>query len=222
LDDAGISSSEYPLARYTIFGTKQVRLIVSNGVCRDTTTETITLDNTLKAAFETNNLVCPEDTAVFINNSIGNITNYYWDFGDGNTSLLKTPQPHHYSLLSAEKIYPVKLIVKNAAGCVDTALNNIKVLKSCYIAVPTAFTPNGDGLNDNLYPLNAYKADGLEFSVYNRTGERVFYTTDWTKKWDGKIKGQPQDSGVYVWMLKYTNHDTGKKVFQKGSTMLIR
>jgi len=222
LDDAGISSLKNPLARYTIFGTKQVRLVVSNGVCSDTITKAITLDNTLKAAFETNNLVCPEDTAVFINNSIGNITNYYWDFGDGNTSFLKTPQPHHYPLLSAEKIYPIKLIVKNAAGCVDTALNNIKVLKSCYIAVPTAFTPNGDGLNDYLYPLNAYKADGLEFSVYNRPGQQVFYTTDWTKKWDGKIKGQPQDSGIYVWMLKYTNHDTGKKVFQKGSTMLIR
>ena len=221
-DYAGTSTAQDPVAYFTTFGMKQIVLAVSNGVCSDTVTKTINLDNTLKAAFETNNLLCPEDTATFINNSIGNITNYYWDFGDGNTSISKDPGPLHYPILSAEKIYAIRLIVKNAAGCYDTAYNNIKVLKSCYIAVPNAFTPNGDGLNDFLYPVNAYKADDLEFSVYNRLGQRVFHTTDWTKKWDGTINGNPQDTGVYVWMLKYTNRDTGKKVFQKGSTVLIR
>lgn len=221
-DDAGTSSLRNPVAYFTRFGTKQIALAVSNGVCSDTIIKSINLDNTLKAAFETNNLLCPEDTALFINNSSGNITNYYWDFGDGNTSIFKDPGPHHYPILSAEKIYKVDLIVKNTAGCYDTASNNIRVLKSCYIAVPNAFTPNGDGVNDFLYPVNAYKADDLEFSIYNRVGQRVFYTTDWTKKWDGTINGNPQDTGVYVWILKYTNRDTGKKVFQKGSTVLIR
>jgi gliding motility-associated-like protein len=220
--DGGTSSLQNPVAYFTTFGMKQIKLNVSNGVCTDSATKTINLDNTLKAAFETNNMLCPEDSAVFINNSAGSITNYYWDFGDGTTSMAETPAPVHFPVLSAEKIYTVMLIVKNAAGCSDTALNNIRVLKSCYIAVPNAFTPNGDGLNDYLYPLNAYKADDLEFSVYNRLGQRVFYTTDWTKKWDGTINGNPQDTGVYVWLLKYTNHDTGKKVFQKGSTVLIR
>ena len=150
------------------------------------------LDNELKAAFETNNLLCPEDAATFVNKSIGNITNYYWDFGDGNTSESQTPAPLHYPILSNEITYPISLIVKNNAGCFDTAINNLKVLKSCYIAVPNAFTPNGDGLNDYLYPLNAYKADNLEFSVYNRVGQLVFHTNDWTKKWDGTIKGNPR------------------------------
>jgi len=219
---SGTSNLRNPVAYFTTFGMKQIVLSVSNGICSDTVTKTINLDNTLKAAFETNNLLCPEDTATFINNSVGNITNYYWDFGDGNTSISRDPGPLHYPILSAEKIYAIRLIVKNAAGCYDTAYNNIKVLKSCYIAVPNAFTPNGDGLNDFLYPVNAYKADDLEFSVYNRLGQRVFHTTDWTKKWDGTINGNPQDTGVYVWMLKYTNRDTGKRIFQKGSTILIR
>jgi gliding motility-associated-like protein len=220
--DGGTSNLQNPTAYFKTFGNKQINLIVSNGVCSDSATKTINLDNTLKAAFETNNMLCPEDTAVFINNSVGSITSYYWDFGDGNSSTSKTPAPVQFPILNAEKIYTVMLTVKNAAGCTNTALNNISVLKSCYIAVPNAFTPNGDGLNDYLYPLNAYKADDLEFSVYNRLGQRVFYTTDWTKKWDGTINGNPQDTGVYVWLLKYTNHDTGKKIFQKGSTLLIR
>ena len=221
-DYAGTSTMQNPIAYFSTFGMKQIVLTVSNGVCSDTVTKTINLDNTLTAAFETINLLCPEDTAIFINKSAGNITNYYWDFGNGNTSNSEDPPPLHYPILSEEKIYSVRLIVKNAAGCFDTASNNIRVLKSCYIAVPNAFTPNGDGINDFLYPVNAYKADDLEFSVYNRLGERVFHTTDWTKKWDGTINGNPQDTGVYVWILKYTNRDTGKKVFQKGSTVLIR
>ncbi|MEO8412766.1 MAG: gliding motility-associated C-terminal domain-containing protein [Ginsengibacter sp.] len=222
LGDAGTSMLRSPLAYFTTFGTKQIVLAVSNGVCSDTTTKTINLDNELKAVFETNNLLCPEDAATFINNSLGNISNYFWDFGVGSNSISKIPSPLHYPIESAEKIYTVRLVVENTAGCFDTAYSNIKVLKSCYIAVPNAFTPNGDGLNDYLYPLNAYKADNLEFSVYNRVGELVFHTNDWTQKWNGTLKGDPQDSGVYVWMLKYTNHDTGKKFFLKGSTLLIR
>ena len=222
LDYSVTSNLKNPVAYFSTFGLKQITLSVSNGVCSDTVSETISLDNSLKAAFETTNLLCPEDAATFINKSIGNITNYYWDFGEGNTSGLQTPPPLNYPISGDEKTYPISLVVENNIGCFDTVMHNLKVLKSCYIAVPNAFTPNGDGLNDYLFPLNAYKADGLEFSVYNRIGQLVFHTNDWTIKWDGTIKGNPQDSGIYVWMLKYTHHDTGKKVFQKGSTVLIR
>ena len=222
LDNGTSSGAQNPTAYYTVFGTKQVRLIVSNGTCSDTATEAISLDNTLTAAFEASSLLCPEDTASFINKSIGNIVSYFWDFGDGTTSTLQDPAPHHYPILDAEKTYRVLLEVRNAAGCLDSVSDSIRVLKSCYIAVPNAFTPNGDGLNDYLYPLNAYKADNLDFKVYNRYGQLVFHTTDWTRKWDGTLQGHPQDTGVYIWVLQYTNRDTGKRIFQKGSTLLVR
>ncbi len=222
LDYAGINMQQNPVAIFKTFGPKKIVLSVSNGFCSDTSIQTFSLGNELKAGFEVTNLLCPEDPAIFINKSIGNIVSYYWELGDGNTSNSQTPAPEHYPLLSSEKIYNIKLIIKNDIGCYDTTVNSMKVLKSCYIAVPNAFTPNGDGLNDYLYPTNAYKADNLDFKVYNRVGQLVFYSTDWTVKWDGKIKGEPQDSGIFVWLLSYTHHDTGKKVFQKGSTVLIR
>jgi hypothetical protein len=50
----------------------------------------------------------------------------------------------------------------------------------------------------------------------------MFKTNDWTKKWNGKIKEEPQPAGVYVWTLRYTHHDTGQKYFLKGTTVLIR
>ncbi len=221
-DVAGASTQQNPDFIFKTFGSKQITLAVSNGFCSDTLSKTIVLNNELKAAFETNNILCPEDAATFQNNSVGDIIDYNWDFGNGSRSFIVTPLPQNYPKTGIEKIYTVQLIVKNSAGCFDTTRQPIKVLKTCYIAVPNAFTPNGDGFNDYLYPLNAFKADNLEFNVYNRFGQLVFHTTDWTQKWDGKIKGELQSTGTYVWTLKYTNHDTGKKVFQKGTSVLIR
>jgi hypothetical protein len=50
----------------------------------------------------------------------------------------------------------------------------------------------------------------------------VWETTDWTRKWDGSTGGNKAPGGTYVWMLQYTESDTGKKVIQKGTTVLIR
>ena len=216
------SSLQNPTVLYGSFGLKKTFLIVSNGVCRDTTdTVSIFLDNEVKAAFEATAIVCPNEQAVFKDNSIGNIVSRRWDFGNGTISSSPTPAPQSYFVsTSTRDVYP-RLIVQNNIGCFDTATQKIVVPNSCYIAVPNAFTPNRDGLNDYLYPLNAYKATDLLFRVYNRVGQLVFETRDWTKRWDGRFKGQPADLGTYVWILIYTNIDTGKKVQQKGSTILL-
>src|SRR4029079_1510698 len=105
------------IAYFNNFGSKQIMLSVSNGFCSDTVIKTIFLGEELKADFETNNLLCPQDTATFINRSSGKITSYFWDFGDGTTSVSQTPLPIHYPILSAEKIYQVKLIVGDSVGC---------------------------------------------------------------------------------------------------------
>ncbi len=85
--------------------------------------------------------------------------------------------------------------------------------QSCAIAVPNAFTPNGDGINDFLYPLNAFSTTDLEFQVFNRFGQMVFETRDWTRKWDGTVGGAAQAVGTYVWILRYTDAFQGRKFF---------
>ena len=221
-DNLRKSSLQNPSIIYGSFGQKQTQLIVSNGVCSDTSDIVpILLDNELKAAFEASAVVCPNDLAIFKDRSIGNIVSWNWDFGNGFTSNLQTPSPQSYFTPSVTTtVYP-RLIVQNNLGCFDTAIQKIIVPNSCYIAVPNAFTPNNDGLNDYLYPVNAYKASNLLFRVYNRVGQLVFESRDWTKKWDGTFKGQGADLGTYVWILQYINTDTGKKVEQKGTTILL-
>jgi gliding motility-associated-like protein len=199
-----------------------VQLLVSNGVCSDTASTAIALDNGIQALFEAPNILCPKDMAVFRNNSTGNIISWNWNFGDGSGSTLQLPPDHLFPLTGVQTLYNVSLVVGNNFGCTDTAVQQIDVLRSCYIAVPSAFTPNGDGVNDYLYPLNAYNADNLDFKVFNRYGQLVFETTDWTKKWDGTVGGRPEPPGTFVWILKYTDRDTGKNIFQKGTTILIR
>lgn len=221
-DAVGVSNLQSKQVVFKNYGKKQITLQVSNGFCSDIIVKTISLDNELKAVFETNDLLCPEDAAVFKNESIGDIVAYNWSFGNSNTSVDEKPGPQKYPLTGVEKIYQVQLVVKNKDQCLDTTVRKIKILKTCYIAVPNAFTPNGDGFNDYLYPLNAYKADDLEFNVYNRLGQLIFHTTDWTKKWDGTVSGHVQSSGNYVWTLRYTNRDTSQKVFLKGTSVLIR
>ncbi|HEY6503015.1 MAG TPA: gliding motility-associated C-terminal domain-containing protein [Chitinophagaceae bacterium] len=200
----------------------QVQLTVSNGVCSDTYSENIILNNKVVAAFDGPDMVCPGDTASFSDNSTGQIDTWQWSFGNGNTSSLQNPPAQVYPATGTEMLYTVSLTVGNNNGCRTSATQTVKVFASCIIAVPTAFTPNNDGLNDFLYPLNAIKAENLDFKVFNRWGQLVFQSKDWTKKWDGKVNGIPQTTNVYVWTLNYTHRDTRIKYSLKGSTTLIR
>ncbi len=202
--------------------TNSVQLTVSNGVCSDEASTTIVLDNEVKAGFDMPNVICPEDKLVLVNTSTGLIDSWRWNYTIG-TSNLQLPQPINFPTNNIESLYTIKLVATNTSiGCSDSISKVLKVLDNCFIAVPSAFTPNGDGLNDFLYPNNALKAIKLEFKVFNRWGQVVFESRNWQEKWDGKIKGIPQQTGVFVWFLRYTHADTGKSVFQKGTTTLIR
>ncbi|MER3498128.1 MAG: PKD domain-containing protein [Chitinophagaceae bacterium] len=222
-DNSRVSTQQNPIQIYSSSSQHTVKLVVTNGVCSDSTTQTITLDNKVMAAFETANIICPEDTESFKNTSKGVIDRWLWVFGNGNTSSLKDPPAQRYPITGTETIYRVKLVASSTVfNCSDSVTHTIRVLGSCYIAVPTAFTPNGDGLNDYLFPMNALKADNLDFKIFNRWGQLVFATHDWLQKWDGTVKGIPQPAGTYVWYLRYTHRDNGKKIFMKGTTVLIR
>ncbi|MFL5747244.1 MAG: gliding motility-associated C-terminal domain-containing protein [Niastella sp.] len=223
-NNEGSSTAQNPSHIFKVFGPKQINLNVSNGVCTDSSSATVLLDNTLEAAFGFPEVLCPEDKATFTDSSVGKIVSWNWDFGNGNSSTLQNPLPETYPQVTSgrSKLYPVRLIIENDLHCFDTTVNQMKVVYSCYITVPNAFTPNGDGHNDYLYPLNAWKAINLEFIIYNRYGQIVFRTNNWTNKWDGRINGQMQSSGVFVWLLRYTLLDTGEKVFKRGTTVLIK
>ncbi|PZR25038.1 MAG: hypothetical protein DI535_19970 [Citrobacter freundii] len=201
----------------------EIQLTVSNGVCTDTYTQPLNFANKITAAFDIPDMACPGDKIEIINKSEGPIDNWNWSFGAiAAPSSLQTPPVITYPLTGVDQYYTIVLRASNNNGCETSRAEQIKILGSCVIGVPSAFTPNNDGKNDYFYPLNAFKADQLNFRVYNRWGQLVFHSTEWTKRWDGSINGIPQATGTYVWMLEYVHKDTKEKVFQKGTVTLIR
>ncbi len=115
-----------------------------------------------------------------------------------------------------------KVVAFTANGCSDSAYIVIKVFKTRpTVFVPSAFTPNSDGLNDLLRPI-AVGIKSIEyFNIYNRWGQLLFTTKINGHGWDGRIKGQPQPSSTFVWMVRATDY-TGAPFFQKGVVTLIR
>lgn len=87
--------------------------------------------------------------------------------------------------------------------------------------VPNAFSPNGDGKNDLFFVIPQDDNVSLkEFSIYNRYGERVFFTQDVHKGWDGNFNGNPSDLGTYFYIATYI---IGEKAYTiKGDVTLVR
>jgi gliding motility-associated-like protein len=110
--------------------------------------------------------------------------------------------------------------VENVCG---SKTDTIHVYDHCNFPIyfPTAFTPNGDGVNDILRVPIANKNNFRRLSIYNRWGQLVFYTTTKDAGWDGKFNGNAQPTGVYVYFLEMQTLG-GEKVTQKGTVALIR
>jgi gliding motility-associated-like protein len=110
----------------------------------------------------------------------------------------------------------------DANGCVnfDTVTVDITSFNKGEYLMPSAFTPNGDGLND-CYGIKYWGViDEIDFSIYNRWGERVFHTKKPGECWDGTYKGVKQDSNVFVYLIKAKT--SCGEVFRKGTFALIR
>jgi gliding motility-associated-like protein len=221
LDDNLNSLLQNPVGTYNVFNTKNIECIVSNGFCSDTSRQSILLENFLKADFTVPEDNCPREPVPIINTSIGKISQLNWSFGDGGSGIGPSPV-HVYSTPNGATTFTITLTVLDSFGCQQSTSKKIRVYPSCVLAVPNGFTPNNDGHNDFLYPLNAVKAQNLEFYIYNRWGQLMFQTNNWKKGWDGRLNGQPQPAGTYVWMLRFVDRDTQRKVFIKGTTILVR
>ena len=124
--------------------------------------------------------------------------------------------------------YKLKDVVTNTTtvpggSTTPTATTTPTVVKENVTTVifPTAFTPNGDGHNDILFPLGAGNVKSISIEVWNRWGQQVFYTNDATKGWDGNFKGAEAQTGVYAYLIKYVNIE-GESKTAKGNITLLR
>lgn len=221
----GLSSTntQYPIAspvRSTVYTVK----VKDSFGCEGSGEVSIRVLNTkeVMAGILAPSYVCRSvDSILFKDNSSGDIVSWRWDFGNGRSSKLQSPPVQTYLIDDNHYAYTTSLMVEDSAGCTDSVTKILTVVDNCYLAVPAAFTPNGDGVNDFLYPVNAYKAEKLSFSVYNKAGILMFKTNKLLEKWNGKYKGEDQPPGAYVWVLSYAERGR-RPVLIKGTSLLIR
>lgn len=88
------------------------------------------------------------------------------------------------------------------------------------LLIPNAFTPNDDGVNDVYYIPDANFLQ-FEFSVFDRWGNRVFYTNNPNFRWAGDSKGRPIPTGIYVFVLEGKSA-RGKNVKRSGTITVVR
>ena len=86
--------------------------------------------------------------------------------------------------------------------------------------IPTAFTPNGDGLNDLFVVKANFEPRSFEMTILSRGGDALFQTRDMNIGWDGQLHGKLLPQGVYVCIIKYKDSE-GNEHKQQGQVLLI-
>jgi PKD repeat protein len=165
-----------------------------------------------------------EPNVHFTDASSGGVS-WSWDFGDGNTSASQNPV-HAYT---AEGTYTVTLVVTNQYGCSDTITGIVTVEGFYTFYVPNAFTPNGWGPSENETfgpEFSGIDDDDYSFYVFDRWGNRVFETHDFTERWNGRMhngSGPVLEEDVYVYLFTFDDfkgdyHEVMGKVTLLGKT----
>jgi len=158
----------------------------------------------------------------FTNSSIGGV-NYWWNFGDGESSTEFSPT---HMFIGTQSGYTVSLTVSTAFGCADSTEISIGAQVGGLYYIPNAFTPDGDPFNPTFKPLFPVGFDPYNYNmlIYNRWGEVVFETNNLDVGWDGSygVEGLDAQPGVYTYFINIKMPDVDKMVQFTGHVSLIR
>jgi gliding motility-associated-like protein len=202
--------------------------------CGTVTTATYTVNivtcvnpNNICEATISSSFTCLDFPATFDIAADSSILSVNWNFDDPNSNNNTTSGVTTAHEFSAPGGYNVTAIIELSCGF-DT-LSKLVQLDACVtpptdlcpaLSIPNAFTPNGDGKNDDFKILNPASYQSLQLNVYNRWGELVF-SGNTSSAWDGTFNGQSQSMGVYVYTATGVCLN-GKKLGMNGSVTLLR
>ena len=197
--------SPYPYDQYAAH--------ISNGPCSGTSIFRISYYDSIALKLPQAIYLCDSlKTGVRLDAGAGYAT-YNWEpTGDKSSSILATT-PGKYTVT-----------VTNAGGCSRIDSSRIFDCPPNDLYIPNAFTPNSDDVNDSfrIYNVNSVY---YQLTVYNRWGERVFFSNDPHHAWDGNYEGIKSPEGVYKWTLVYrlnTSEGIPPQKIISGNVMLLR
>jgi gliding motility-associated-like protein len=193
-------------------GTYQVSAVIFRRCKKDTAYKEVRVvtETAIKLpAFIGDTLAC-KGTKFSMDVSVPGATEYQWDNG----------------LIFPKRVFDTggKFFVTVYNNCsVDRKEFNLQYLECpCEVWTPNAFTPNRDGLNDHFKPMVQCAVQDYELKIFHRWGGVVFQSKEINEGWTGRHGQSDAPAGVYVWLLKYRNPNTGVERWEKGTVTLIR
>ena len=150
-----------------------------------------------------------EDSSIVLNAYQANV-HYIWSNGD-TSSYITVNQSGQYQVTDY-----------NHCGSYSASVSVSTKQCTCKVAIPTAFSPNGDGKNETFGLLTQCPLENYELNIYNRWGQKIFTSTSLQDKWDGSYKNTQQPLGVYVYFVHYKDPYTKEIISQAGNVTLLR
>ncbi|MDE6648659.1 MAG: gliding motility-associated C-terminal domain-containing protein [Muribaculaceae bacterium] len=131
-----------------------------------------------------------------------------------------TTQDLDYTFLEEGSHY-LRYIGSNSDGSCEYISDTYEVtIGESQLLVPNAFSPNGDGINDE-WKVSYRSLQTFQCSIFNRQGHQVYHLTSPDQGWDGKVNGKTVDSGVFFYVIEATGTD-GKKYKKSGDINIVK
>ncbi|MEW6470418.1 MAG: PKD domain-containing protein [Bacteroidota bacterium] len=211
--DGSTSTQQHPSHCYSVPGTYDITLTVttSNGCSQTYTNYAYIIAYPLPTAeFNADPWVTTvvDPTIQFTDLSQSNIVSWYWTFGDGFDDSLQNPSHVYPNDNTGVHTYTVTLTVTNIYGCTDDVSHDVIINPEFTFFAPNCVTANGDGINDFFF---TYGIGWKEYKlfIYDRWGNKIFWTDDMNKGWDARVMGGPSGDIVqedtYVWKVYITD-----------------
>ena len=131
----------------------------------------------------------------------------------------------YYSQTIGDPIYDPNVdsyrVIAISNDSLESRSNTISVEKPYALYAPTAFSPDGDGINDYFNIVGQGLTDYI-IEIYNRWGQMVFKSTTLDNQWDGKFQQKNSPPGTYVYKIKTTDFGTELKLIKSGTVSLVR
>lgn len=212
-----VNNPDFPDLTVSPVGSTVYSVYISENTCTYDTILNVNVTvnpNPLVAAQKSNDIDCVVTTAKL---TASGASTYNWTPSRG----LEHPDQQN-TLVSIDTTTTFLLTGTNQFGCFSTDTISVVVTKAGNpsFVLPNAFTPNNDGKNDCFGIKRWGNVQIKEFSIFNRWGEKIFTTKDPKQCWDGRYKGQLQETGGYVYIVR--SQSFCGNIERKGMLMLIR
>jgi gliding motility-associated-like protein len=156
------------------------------------------------------------NTSTFPGSSLSSLL--WQTFGDNSDSTSTSPNPIH--IYQDTGTYCVSLIATNILGCKDTTQQCVVIKPYFTLYVPNAFSPNGDGINDEFYAIGEY-VSSFDMKIFDRWGTVVYHSNSILSGWNGSKGGAAAKEDVYVYLINATDA-LNKQHSYKGTVTLIK